>query len=93
MLTLSLTGTNKMRARLCWQHPDPTFAHLVVWHPNYTGADRARFDTDEAFLHWIITEHLPAKEPFYNPASPPQVVQEADWPTDHTFVDAWEWED
>jgi len=78
-----------MANKLVWEHPSS--GNLVLCHPNYTGADRARFASDEDFIQWLLDEHLPEKNPFYNPQSPPQQVQESDWPTDHTFVDAWEW--
>ena len=82
-----------MHPKLVWKHPSPGFDNLVTCHLNYTGEDRARFNTDEEFIEWFITERLPATHPFYNPASLPQLVQEEDWPTDHTFIDAWEWSD
>ena len=60
---------------------------LALCHPTYDDpVMKEKHGTEAAHLQYVL-DHVIPKGVVYH------LVEEEDWPTDFTFVDAWEWED
>lgn len=73
-----------MHKIIVYPSPTPTATNLAFRHPAYGGnVQQAWGMSDEEFCQYVINHDV-------TEASRPstQLVDEADWPTDHTFVDA-----
>ena len=77
-----------MRKKIVWVNPEPPH-NLVLLHPAYNGEARQSFPSDDELLAFVLNRDL-LIHPNYRPGIPYELVDEEDWPTDHTFVDAWQ---
>jgi len=74
-----------MRAKVVYV--DAETGNLVLLHPAYLDpVAKKRHLTEAAHLQHVIDNIVPAGVTCH-------VVEKEDWPTDFTFVDAWEWSD
>jgi len=74
-----------MRAKVVYT--DAETGNLVLVHPAYgDSVTSKRYPTEAALLQRAIDKVVPAGVTYH-------IVEQEDWPTDHTFVDAWEWSD
>ena len=74
-----------MRAKIVYTNEDT--GGLVLVHPAYDDpVMKAKFLTEAAILQYVLDHDVPSDVVCH-------IVEEEDWPTDHSFVDAWEWED
>jgi len=74
-----------MRAKIVYVNPET--GGLALVHPAYNDpVARKLYPTEAELLQHILDNVVPADVVCHT-------VEEEDWPTDHTFVDAWEWSD
>ena len=74
-----------MRAKIVYVDGD--IGGLVLVHPAYDDpVSKMLYPTEAELLQHVLDHDVPSDVVCHT-------VEEEDWPTDFTFVDAWEWED